>query len=52
LIKAGLPYLFDCKPQLIKFLFRHFVRLIVKGGLLFLFFDLIQRYISGVLNRG
>jgi len=38
LIKAGLPYLFDCKPQLIKFLFRHFVRLIVKGGLSFFIF--------------
>jgi len=37
-------YLFDCKPQLIKFFFHDFIRLTIKGGLHFLFFLFIERY--------
>jgi len=36
------PYLFDCKPRLIMFVFHHFVRLTTKDGLHFLLY-LIER---------
>ena len=32
-----IPYLFDCKPRLVKFFFHYFVRSTIKGGLHFLF---------------
>jgi len=44
------PYLFDFKPQLAKFIFHYFMRLVIKGGLrsraayIFLFLFLIERY--------
>jgi len=41
----NIPYLFDGKPRLIVF-FHHFVRLIIKGGLHFLFLCLVERYRS------
>jgi len=40
----GTPYVFDCKPRLIKFFFHHFMRLIFKGGLHFLFLHRMERY--------
>ena len=39
-----LPYLLDCKPQLIKLCFYHFVRLIMEGGLHFLFLYFSDSY--------
>jgi len=41
-----IPYLFDCKPQFAfyKVFFHHFMRLIIKGGLHFLFLNLVERY--------
>jgi len=36
---SWVPYSFDCKPRLTKF-FHHFMRLTIKGGLLFYFFTL------------
>jgi len=47
-----IPYLFDCNPRLIKFCFRHFVRLIINGALrsrtayIFLFIYLLSKGID------